>query len=41
MEQIRKHPKDVYRVGEIYNFNVKRPYANYCELEDEQNEITT
>ena len=41
MEQVRRHPKDIYRVGEIYNFNVKRLYANYCELIDGQNEITT
>ena len=34
-------PKDAYKVGEIYEFKVKRPYATYCELIDESNDITT
>ena len=34
-------PKDAYKVGEIYEFKVKRPYATYCELIDEPNDITT
>ena len=34
-------PKDAYKVDEIYEFKVKRPYATYCELIDESNDITT
>ena len=41
MEQARLQPRDVYRIGEIYEFRVKRPYATYCELIDEPNGINT
>ena len=34
-------PKEAYKVGDIYEFKVKRPYATYCELIDESNDITT
>lgn len=33
--------KDVYIVGEIYEFKVKKPFTNYCEIIDEQSGITT
>lgn len=39
--EAKLQPKDVYKVGEIYEFKVKRPYATYCELIDEPNDITT
>lgn len=39
--ETKVQPKDAYIVGEIYEFKVKRPYATYCELIDEPNEITT
>ena len=39
--EIRLLPKDVYTVGDLYDFKVKRPYATYCELIDEPNNITT
>lgn len=41
MEPIKQQPKQAYKVGEIYEFKVKRPYATYCELIDEPNDITT
>ena len=41
MEPIKLLPKNAYKVGEIYEFKVKRPYATYCELIDEPNDITT
>ena len=39
--ETKLQPKDAYKVGEIYEFKVKRPYATYCELIDEPNDITT
>ncbi len=39
--ETKLQPKDAYKVGEIYEFKVKRPYATYCELIDESNDITT
>lgn len=39
--EVKLQPKDLYKVGEIYEFKVKRPYATYCELIDEPNDITT
>lgn len=39
--EAKLQPKDVYKIGEIYEFKVKRPYATYCELIDEPNDITT
>ena len=39
--EVKLQPKDAYKVGEIYEFKVKRPYATYCELIDETNDITT
>ena len=32
---------DAYKVGKIYEFQVKRPYITYCELIDESNDKTT
>lgn len=39
--EVKLQSKDVYKVGEIYEFKVKRPYTTYCELIDEPNDITT
>ena len=39
--ETKLQPTDAYKVGEIYEFKVKRPYATYCELIDEPNDITT
>jgi len=41
MEQVSLQAKDVYTIGEIYDFKVKKNYTNYCELIDEQSGITT
>ncbi|MDD4821728.1 MAG: ATP-binding protein [Bacteroidales bacterium] len=41
MEHVPIQAKDVYTIGEIYDFKVRKNFTNYCELIDEQNGLTT